>query len=165
MRTARKQPNPRSKTARPWLPSILVDLADVISIDLEDGQQLKFPRSGRYALCSNKSGREIWILSRSGSKNVVASDDKAEKLFEKFTGFEHDGRATMVSVPGRKMERIGRAINIVYRSDKFARPGKTSDYIHPFDSYPVVSVDSKANPKIVALRGGKIRIKQEGITG
>lgn len=163
-----KRRNPPNKTgASPWLPALLVDLADPISIDLEDGQQLKFPRSGKFALCSNRSGTELWILTRADAKKVQASDEKAETLFEKFTGFEHDqdNAALMVQVSPKKFTQIGRAMNIVYRSDKFSKPGKTADYIHPFEKYPLVSVDNPNRPSIVALRGGKIRVKEEGITG
>lgn len=118
-------------------------------------------------MCSNRSGTEIWILSRQDSKKVKATDDQAETLFEKFTGFEHDqdNNALMVQVSPKKMTRISRAMNIVYRSDKFSMPGKTSDYIHPFKMYPTVSVDNESNPMIVALRGGQIKIKKEGVTG
>lgn len=170
-RAEKKNPrkkNPPNKTgASPWLPALLVDLADPKSIDLENGQQLKFPRDGKWALCSNRAGTELWILSRVGSKNVQASDEKAETLFEKFTGFEHDkgNNALMVQVAPKKLERIGRAMNIIYRSDKFSTPGKTSSYIHAFSKYPVVSVDNAERPSIVALRGGNIRVTQEGITG
>ena len=85
-----KRNPPNQKTSKPWLPATLVDLADPISIDLEDGRQLKFPRGGRWAMCSNKSGTEIWILSRRGAKQVRATDEQAEDLYEKFTGYEHD---------------------------------------------------------------------------
>lgn len=164
----KKRKNPPNKAgATPWLPALLVDLADPKSIDLEDGQQLKFPRDGKWALCSNRAGTELWIFSRAGSKNVQASDEKAETLFEKFTGFEHDqgNNALMIQVAPKQLTRIGRAMNIVYRSDKFSTPGKTSSYIHAFAKYPVVSVDNPNRPSIVALRGGNIRVKQEGITG
>jgi hypothetical protein len=164
---SKKRNPPNQKTSKPWLPATLVDLADPISIDLEDGRQLKFPKSGRWAMCSNKSGTEIWILSRSGAKQVRASDEQAEDLYEKFTGYEHDqgNSALMIQVKPKKMTRITRAMNIVYRSDKFSSPGKTSDYIHPFRTYPVVSVDNATKPMIVALRGGQIKVTKEGITG
>jgi hypothetical protein len=164
---SKKRNPPNQKTSKPWLPATLVDLADPISIDLEDGRQLKFPLSGKWAMCSNKSGTEIWILSRSGAKQVHATDEQAEDLYEKFTGYEHDqgNAALMVQVGPKKMTRLTRAMNIVYRSDKFSSPGKTSDYIHPFQKYPVVSVDSATKPMIVALRGGQIKVTKEGITG
>jgi len=38
-------------------------------------------------------------------------------------------------------------------------------YVHAFRNYPTVSVDNIRNPSIVALRGGRIKIKKEGITG
>lgn len=163
---AEKNPS-KSRTAsrKPWLPSMLVDLAVAISIDLEGGEMLKFPVRGSYSLCANRAGTEIWIVSTKGAKKVQATDKQGEHLYEKFTGFEHSDVGKMVNVYPKKMTRIGRAMSIVYRSDKFSKPGKTSDYIHAFSQYPTVSVDNTKNPTIVALRGGQIRIKQEGITG
>jgi hypothetical protein len=160
-------PRPKVKAKRPWLPTMLVDIATALSIDLESGDELKFPIRGDFALCSNKSGSELWIVSRKGSKKIDTTnvDSRAEKLYETFTGFEHDSVGNLVHVRPREFTKIGRAMAIVYRSDKFAKPGKTSDYIHSFRSYPSVSVDDPKRPKIVALRGGQIKIKKEGITG
>jgi hypothetical protein len=158
--------NPQNKKKKPWLPSLLIDLAIPISIDLESGEQLKFPLSGKYSMAANRSGTEIWIMSKATAKNVRATDERGEKLYEQFTGFEHDDLAKLVKVSSPKsMVRIGRAMNIVYRSDKFARPGNKSSYVHPFEHYPTVSVDNAKRPSIVALRGGRIKIKKEGITG
>jgi hypothetical protein len=171
-KASKPKSNPTKKSrrkrpvAKPWLPSILVDLADVLSIDLDNGQRLKFPRSGKFALCANKAGTEIWIFTRLYSLRVEASDPKCDDLFEKFTGFESDetGRQIHITEP-KKLMSIGKAINIVYRSDKFSAPGKNSDYVHTFKKMPKVTVDNVDNPSIVALRGGAIRIKPEGITG
>lgn len=157
----------KPKTKTPWLPSLLIDLAVPISVDLESGEQLKFPLSGKYSMAANRSGTEIWILSKAGSKSVKATDDKGEKLYEAFTGFEHDEVASLVQLSRhpRSMLRIGRAMNIVYRSDKFSKPGNNRDYVHAFEHYPAVSVDNTSHPSIVAIRGGRIRIRKEGITG
>lgn len=155
----------KPKSKKPWLPSLLVDLATPLSIDIENGDQLKFPISGNFCLGSNRSGTELWIVSRKGAKNVRTADEKGETLYESFTGFEHDEVGKMVQLSPKSLVKIGRAINIVYRSDKFSKPGDTSDYIHPFSHYPIVSVDSINQPSIVALRGGRIKVKKEGITG
>jgi hypothetical protein len=146
---------------------MLVDIATALSIDLEDGSELRFPLRGDFALCSNKSGTELWIISRKGGKKIDTTDvDRgAEKLYESFTGFEHDSVGKLVHAKPGQFVRVGRAMSVVYRSDKFNKPGKTSDYIHSFRSYPSVSVDNPKRPKIVALRGGHIRVKKEGITG
>jgi hypothetical protein len=162
----KKNPSGDAKKAkRPWLPATLVALATPLSIDLEGGETLKFPLSGKFVLGSNKSGTELWIVSEKGGKNVRATDEKGEKLYESFTGFEHDDVAKLVQIKPRSMSRLGRAMSLTYRSDKFSRPGKNSDYVHPFQHYPTVSVDNLSQPTIVALRGGRIKVKKEGITG
>jgi len=145
------------------IPALLVDLADARSIELEDGRELRFRLSGGFALCANKKGDEIWIISRKGGKRVATQDDRAEQLFEKFTGFEAEDTGSLVQLPGLSLERIGRAMSIIYRSDKFST--NPSDYIHAFKTYPTVSVDNVNRPRIVALRGGRIKVTAEGITG
>lgn len=157
--------NPVGETKKPWLPALLIDLAIPISVDLESGEQLKIPLSGKYSMAVNRAGTEIWILSKQGSKDVKATDDRGDKLYEQFTGFEHDEKAKLVQVSPRSMIRIGRATNIVYRSDKFSKSGNYSHYVHPFEHYPTVSVDNVNRPSIVAIRGGRIKVKKEGITG
>jgi hypothetical protein len=149
----------------PRIPSLLVDIADAISVDIEGGKQLKFKRSDKYSLCASRSGSELWIVSRKNAKSVKATDDKGEKLYELFTGFEHNDVGKMVHVFPKKMVRIGRAINVVYRSDKFSQAGKMSDYIHAFQRYPTITVDNVQRPTVIALRGGNIRITKEGIRG
>lgn len=158
-----KTPKPTSK--KPWVPAFLVDLATPISIDLEGGDTLKFPASGKFALGATRSGTELWIVSKKNAKTVKATDDKGEKLYEAFTGFEHDEVGKLVQIKPKQMKKIGRAMSIVYRSDKFSQAGDYSDYVHPFGHYPIVSVDNEKNPSIVALRGGKIKVRKEGITG
>lgn len=167
-----KKPNPTKKKApkqngskKPWFPAFLVDLATAISIDIEAGETIKFPVAGNFALCSNRSGTELWIVSKKGSKNIKATDDKGEKLYEDFTGFEHDEVGKLVQYNVKAMKKIGRAMSITYRSDKFSKEGDFSDYVHPFDHYPTVSVDNVKRPSIVALRGGRIKVRKEGITG
>jgi hypothetical protein len=160
--TAKRNP---TKEKSPWLPALLVDLATPVSIDIEGGDQLKFPFAGRYSLAANRSGTELWILSKKGGKNVHTTDEKGERLYEDFTGFEHDEVGTMVQVRPKSLTKIGRAMNIVYKSDKFSRPGHVSSYIHAFSHYPIVSVDNVNRPTVVALRGGRIKVKKEGITG
>lgn len=157
----------RKPIRRPRIPSTLVDIATAISIELENGLELRFPVRGDFALCSNRAGTQLWIVSRKKSKNVDAThiDSKAGALYETFTGFEHDSIGKLVHAKLTRFKSLGRALAIVYRSDKFSKPGKTSDYIHSFTRYPSVSVDDPKRPKIVALRGGRIKIRKEGITG
>lgn len=161
-RTEKKNPA-KSSARKSRIPALMVDLADALAIELEDGRELKFPIRGGFALCTTKTGDELWILSRKKGKRVEADDEKAEQLFEKFTGFEADYSGALVQLPALMLERIGRAMSIIYRSDKFAK--KPSDYIHAFASYPTVSADNATRPKIIALRGGKLRVTAEGITG
>lgn len=160
----KKNPTPTVRKRRSRIPGQLVDLAWAREIELEDGSKLKFPLSGKFALCSNGKGDELWIISKNRSRNIDTQDgEKYQKLFEKFTGFESDDIGTLVTPPSAQLTRVGRAKSIVYRSDKFSR--SDHDYIHPFKAPPIVSVDNRRSPKICAIRGGRIRVTAEGITG
>lgn len=165
-KSAAARPKKRNPT-RPRIPSTLVDIATALLIELEDGFNLKFPVRGDFALCSNRAGTQLWIVSRKKSKNVDAThiDSRAGALYETFTGFEHDSIGRLIHAKLTEFKRVGKALSIVYRSDKFSKPGKTADYIHSFHHYPSVSVDDPKRPNIVCLRGGRIRIRKEGITG
>jgi hypothetical protein len=160
-----RKANPRTASGKKKsrIPALMVDLADARAIELEDGRELKFKLAGKFALCANKKGDELWIMSRKGGKRVATADQQAEQLFEKFTGFEAEDTGALVQLPGLTLERIGRAMSIIYRSDKFST--RPRDYIHAFKAYPTVSVDSLTRPRIVALRGGRIKVTAEGITG
>ena len=158
-KTSRANQGP--KTSR--IPSLLADLATCRSLELEDGTEVKFPIAGDFAMCASPKGDELWILSRKGAKRVRAEDRDTEMLFEKFSGFEADDTGALIMLPNLVLKRIGRVKAIVYRSDKFSN--KEHDYIHAFKQYPTVSVDNKNRPKIVAIRGGRIRVTAEGIIG
>lgn len=162
-RKSQSTPNPPSKQIS-RVPSMLADLADCVSIELEHKGEMRFAKSnGSFALCTTKSGTELWIVARKGSKRVQADDEKIENLYERFTGFEADPVGKLVLIPEVRLSRFDRAMAIVYRSDKFGRTKK--DYIHSFNAYPTVSVDRPNKPRIVALRGGRIRVTAEGIKG
>jgi hypothetical protein len=145
------------------IPSLLIDLADARFIEIEDDREMKFPLSGNFALCTTQAANEIWILSRKGSKKISSTEIKTPKIFEKFTGYEAENIGNVIKFPAMVLEPIGSAISIAYRSDKFSN--KPNDYIHIFDNPPTVSVDQRKKPKIVALRGGKIKVTAEGIRG
>lgn len=157
------KPIVKTKPKKSRIPSTMVDLANARQVELVNGEKLKFNLADNFAMCSNVKGDEIWIVSRKGSKRVSAQNGGWESLFEGFTGFEADDIGDLIRKPSLQLKRVGRAVSIIYRSDKF--DNKSSDYIHGFTDYPTVSVDTEKNPKIVALRGGKIRITPEGIKG
>jgi len=163
-RTSTTKKNPSSRPKRSRIPKRLVDLAWAREIELEDGSKLKFPLADKMALCTTPRGTELWILSKKRARNIATNDgEDYQKMFERFTGFESDDVGTLVHAPTRTLIPIGRAKSIIYRSDKFSK--SDHDYIHPFNTPPTVSVDNRRSPKICAVRGGRIRVTAEGITG
>jgi hypothetical protein len=164
--SSKKAPASKSKRKSPVsrIPATLVDIANAMSVELDDGREIKFKLRDDFSVCCNDKGNELWILSRVGSRTVDVQDgDEYKKLFERFTGYEADNIGELVKRPSVRMVAIGRCSAILYRSDKFARA--EHDYIHPFKTMPTVAVDNDAKPAVVAIRGGRIRVTAEGITG
>jgi hypothetical protein len=155
---------PKRKSPVSRIPVTLVDIANALSVELDDGREIRFKARDDFSVCCNDKGNELWILSRSGARTVEVQDgDEYKKLFERFSGYEADNIGELVKRPTVRLVSIGRCSTILYRSDKFAR--KEHDYIHPFKTMPTVSVDNDAEPAVVAIRGGRIRVTAEGITG
>ena len=131
-------------------------------------------KSGRPAyLASNARGTALYIIpiihlkksrKTAALKNVDSKDiAKAGKLYENFTDFEMDV-PIVLAMPKSPLKRGGRAVHIVYESDKWT--GKDTDYIHTFKQEPIVHLGGGVkNPKIIALTGGRIRVQPRGIIG
>lgn len=86
-----------------------------------------------------------------------------ETLFKKFS-HKSAKHADSMDVPNPKIQ-CGRAVHIVYSSNKTKRGGKKTGYIHQFETPPIVWVDRKKNPSVLVLTGGHIRITKDGIEG
>lgn len=131
-------------------------------------------KSGRPAyLASNPRGTALYILPivhLKKSRRVTALKNideralaKAGELYEDFTDLEMDD-PIVLALPKSPLKRDGRALHIVYESDKWT--GKEVDYIHTFKQEPILHLGGGVkNPKIIALTGGRIRVQPRGIIG
>lgn len=159
----RKATPKRTRKANPAerIPDVVVYLGKALELGMSDDTSFKFRGSD---LVSNVCGDRLYIIpsgKRKASKKTGRLVEKARKLFSKFTEFEAD-RNHAQDISDRKLEKIGTALFIVYRSDKWS--GRTVDYIHEFEHTTTIHADNKTEPTLLLIRG-KLAVKKEGITG
>lgn len=150
-------------TRSPSVPLVLVELGRLVELQT-DSVRWKWTAKEDWIVCSNESGKRLFLFPRPPKKPVKDSTAYAKKGERLYKIFNH--RKSDKLLKGKICDlkrREGRAIHIIYRSDKFG--GRASNYIHSFDKPPIVWVNSTKNPKIVALTGGDIRITTRGIEG
>lgn len=148
----------------PSIPSVLVELGRAIELD-SDTWTWTWNQRDNWSVTASSDGKRIFLFKRPPQKNKVASPkNRYIKRGERFYRVFNRRKADEVfkgSVHELK-KRVGRAIHVVYESNKF---GPKRQYIHTFDAQPIVWVDKENLPKIVALTGGDIRITKRGIEG
>jgi hypothetical protein len=159
------------------IPRVVTILGKAIELKaiLNNGDEVFYMWTGRKSkkgnpchLASNPAGRALYILPSTKSKapdpgTLGIEVKKAGDLYEKFTDWEM-GEPCALSIPSGPFKICGRAVHIVYRSDKWT--GKNTDYIHTFKHPPIVHVSGGVkNPKMIALTGGRIRVQPRGIVG
>ena len=146
----------------PKVSRILVELGSVVELGFE-AQVWKWRVSENWILTSSESGKRLYLFER--PETVVSAParmNRGKRLYKTFNHRKHDDYRKGKIRSLRARAKAGRARHIVYNSDKF---GPKEDYIHHFDTPPLVWVDANKNPRIVALTGGSIRITARGIEG
>jgi len=159
------------------IPRVVTILGEAIElkVSLDNGDEViylwpakKSKKGNPCKVASNPAGRALYILPSTKSKSKVPGTSeievkKAGNLYEKFTDWEMN-EPYAISIPDGPFKRCGRAVHVVYRSDKWT--GKNTDYIHTFKQPPIVHVSGGVrNPKMIALTGGRIRVQPRGIVG
>ena len=125
-----------------------------------------------------ENGKEDWLFLWSPKyKAVVAVKcpkkmDKLDKVsrrggaaktFERF--MSRDPKATFdAEIPACKLVKLGDAVHIVYRSDKWKHGKKTEDYIHEFGKgVEIYCGPSKKNPDVFICFGGRLTATERGL--
>ena len=171
-KTTRKKPAVKKAPARkvkkttttrpPNVPLVLIELGRLVELQT-DIHKWKWTKKEDWIVASSESGKRLYLFPRPKKQTTVEGTTYAKegaKLYKIFNHRKHD-KLLKGNIHELK-RREGRAINIIYHSDKF---GRASNYIHSFDRPPIVWVNNNKNPKIVALTGGDIRINTRGIEG
>ena len=146
--------NPSTK-----IPKVLVDIGKAIEIAFDS----KIMTFRGCVLAANVEGTRLFVIKKKGKKTAHPTEcstvQKGRKLYSKFTDYESE-KSYRIQIGSEKLELIGKAVHIVYQSDKWT--GRLVEYIHVFRSPP--SIYANSSHTIIALTG-KIRVKREGITG
>jgi hypothetical protein len=156
----------------PKIPEIMVLLGEVNEIAVEHQGEIScfsWPKNTMLLTCPR--GKLLLVVSRiPGKKKVFEINEKLEKAAKKLWGewsdFEIDKSfSVQISLPKGKINQIGFANHVVYTSDKWT--GKEHQYIHEFDQTPKPRVwsDDEKKPLLCIVEGGKLKVKEEGITG
>lgn len=164
----KRKANPSGAPALSKVPDEIAELGRVVDIYVErpDGQIEQHAWRGRNPLllwdAKQKAILFVYRLKH-GRPRKVHADGTAAHVYEKWSGFEADTERD-VSIPVVRLKKIGRALSIGYRSDKFE--GKLKTYDHPHGAK--VSVYYAKGPrgeKVYAIRGGSLRVTSRGIEG
>ena len=93
----------------------------------------------------------------------VSRSGGAAKTFERF--MSRDPKATYeAEIPACKLVKLGKAVHIVYRSDKWKHNDKTEDYIHEFGKgVELYCGPSKKDPEVFLCFGGKLTATERGL--
>ena len=134
-----------------------------LRVEADDGRTYAHRwRSGRPRLLWSPTQRcLVWVMGASldnRQKGAVRSDGAA-RVFESWAQRDAVQTAT-ISVPAAKLKKLGRAVSIIYTSDKWgARGGRTTQYIHEFSQ----SVKAYGGGSVFAVRGGRLTVTERGI--
>jgi hypothetical protein len=148
------------------IPSVLCCLGRAVEVLTVD-QKYRWPASKNVKLLATSNGKTLYCLQcvpvHGKNKTTQAAEiEKSIDLYERWHDFDATTAQT-VSIPRGFLFEAGRAVSIIYSSNKWE--GKSHKYIHTFESKPIVWVNKKVNPTLIMLSGGKIRTTSEGITG
>lgn len=142
-------------------PLILVELGRAVELETTTWIWTWNERDN-FVVSATEDGKKLAVFKKPTKKNgpEISKKTSGSNLYRAFHGYSWNqtksGSAAIAQVDG------GKAIHIIYQSDKF---GDDAKYIHDFELAPNVYVDDLKKPSILELTGGKIRITRRGIEG
>lgn len=129
--------------------------------------------------------RAMWLLTDAGGRRLIVcpfnkvavtgatfekrfeavpSSQRAKAIAQWIASSRKDSDVgSIVKVPERSIDRIGRAISITYYFDLKHRDRAPRE--HKFESSPLVKADTFNNPTLVVISGGDLEVTGAGIEG
>jgi hypothetical protein len=139
----------------------------------EEQREIKWKKKDGYELFSDSKGKKLWIIKAKrktvGEEQFLKSVSKKRTTVDKALNLYTDWHETdpitgsVLDPPKGFLFELGRCESITYSSNKYT--GRQQRYIHEFKTPPIVWGNNKRSPKVILLTGGKIAVKNEGITG
>jgi len=145
------------------IPSVLVYLGAAVELDCS-GHTYTWKAEEAFIVASDQPGKTIYILAGGRRGRVFSGATvpaKAAELFKRFN-YKKADKATYLPVKISKVIKNGKALHIIYHSDKF---GDSANYIHEFENETEVFVDRKIDPDVIILKNSQLRVTKKGIEG
>ena len=150
--------------ASPRIPDRLVELGRAVEVD-SDNYKWEWTAKENHVVACSENGKTLFVFPRGKNRATQLGDDdeinEAMAIYKTFNR-KNATAGRKVKVRDKLKREGGRAIHIIYNSDKF---GDRHNYIHTFDSPPIVWVDREWEPRMIVLTGGSIHITKRGIEG
>lgn len=156
------------------IPSVVTTLGRCLEIEIEQNDAIvtfAFPRTkkNRFLLTANEKGTALFIfqdepknVSDNMAKKSQSQISKAAKLFEDWSEYEASFLSGH-SISEKKLKKYGTIKRIKYASEKWTK--RTEWYVHEFKSKPNVFLNDLDEPNFIVVRGGRLKVKPEGIVG
>lgn len=133
--------------------------------DGKQGEYLWEPSRGKWLFLWSPELKAVVGIPEPRQKKRLGKVSRkagAAKMYERFTARDA-GNTYEIEIPKTKLVKLGKAVHIVYRSDKW-NPGEEIDYIHEFkDGVHVYCGPSLENPKVFLCFGGKLTATERGL--
>ena len=169
--------NPGPRSSRLKDPGDVALLGTVLEIQVErdeDGQGVlhKFAGNVTPNLYWSPSLRSLLVFPEKHVRWVghlgpdqelfkSAGAEKSAKLFRRWAARD-PVQIGKLQVSDYKLKPYGRAVHIVYRSDKW-HPGRTEDYIHTLGPKVRIAVGPGTPPKAIVISGGRLTVTERGL--
>lgn len=134
-----------------------------LRVEAEDGQTYAHRwKSARPRLLWSPQQRcLVWVMGADleNRQRGAVRTDGAARSFERWAARDAVQTGT-ITVPAGPLKRLGRAVSIIYISDKWDTRGKAGKrYIHEFTSRP----GAYNHRAVFAVRGGRLTVTERGI--
>lgn len=156
--------------------TLLAQLKEIKYINFEGKNKILYFNRDRWELLWNEGLKSLLGIKKKLLKKISLNKDNhienpAFKMVKVFKDYDFDSAFTADLEPPYKFEKLGKAVHVVYRSDKWNKH-KYFNYIHEFGesgneteinrNHGVNLFYNKKN-RLFLMKGGKLIVSNRGI--
>lgn len=155
--------------------TLLAQLKEIKYINFEGKNKIIYFNDQRWELLWNEKTKSLLGIKKKLLKRVPINkenylENPAYQMVKVFKDYDFDSAFTADLEPPYKFEKLGKAVHVVYRSDKWNKH-KYFNYIHEFGESgngPNI-IDHKVNlfynkkNRLFLLKGGMLAVENRGI--